>query len=343
MINIIGIMPPPFGGVSVHLLRFCAYLSEQEIEYRVHDVNGGKVTVRYGEAFIKMSLRKWVLKLLFTRKFGSKFHIHVSSNLQFSLALILSALDKKTLITFHNQRLMTTKKLKDRLLLSVFNWLKKKVLVICVSHGHYEQLKNEGFQVFYVPAYIKPSKKEVSNQSEEVLSKIANNKKTICLNIWHYSKELADKVYGFDILFNHCIKNPNLYRDTQLNIFVGDQTSDIDHLEHRLQAIAVDHIVHVGISLTAYLLKMDILLRLNRKDAYGVSIKESLDLGVDVVATNVCKRPEGCILFDSEVNGEFEKIVERFLKSLPLKRDSEVIITNYEQELLSIYEKFCFL
>jgi glycosyltransferase involved in cell wall biosynthesis len=63
--------------------------------------------------------------------------------------------------------------------------------------------------------------------------------------------------------------------------------------------------------------KADLMVRPTFMDAYGVSIEEALYFGCPAVASNVCKRPKGTIIFK---NRDFKDFFEKCKKILPKNR-----------------------
>ena len=74
--------------------------------------------------------------------------------------------------------------------------------------------------------------------------------------------------------------------------------------------------------------------------AYGVSVQEALDSEVPVIASDVCVRPRGALLFES---GNYEKLKELFEKVIFSESNKNFLIgykpTDYHFKLLDLYRK----
>jgi glycosyltransferase involved in cell wall biosynthesis len=67
----------------------------------------------------------------------------------------------------------------------------------------------------------------------------------------------------------------------------------------------------------------DLFIRPTNTDGYGVSIAEVISLNKPAIASNVCKRPEGAILFENR------NIEDLFIKT-------NDVINNYEEHRTKI-------
>jgi glycosyltransferase involved in cell wall biosynthesis len=83
-------------------------------------------------------------------------------------------------------------------------------------------------------------------------------------------------------------------------------------------------------------------VRLNRVDAFGVSIVEAMSAGVPALATNVCRRPDGCLVF-SDYDELFDKLAEVIDSDNPARAVflDGFVVPNDHKEIIRIYREQC--
>ncbi|MNE51766.1 hypothetical protein D3C80_1464100 [compost metagenome] len=125
-------------------------------------------------------------------------------------------------------------------------------------------------------------------------------------------------------------------------MFLGNNKTE-DRATEWLKSQPSNLFLIVGQDLTAQLPAFDIFLRLNRLDAYGISIQEALDLDVLAIATNVCTRPTGAML----VQAELEDIASNYsrISSMETSQRKELARSRrttpeFHIDLIKIYQDF---
>jgi glycosyltransferase involved in cell wall biosynthesis len=306
-LRLYGPLPPPFGGISNHISRLEYYLRAYKIEYKIID--------QYKKSKLVLGL-SLSIDILLCRP----VHIHIFSKYLLLLVFFLTFYRKqsKVMITIHNDRLIGSR---------FYHFIVRKssfFLIITVSKRStkYWKLRNEN-KVIWLPAFVPP----------KILNSDTYNGKIIC-NVWSYYEGVIDD-YGLDMLFKLCCEFPL----QKFFLFVGDQACK----EEMLSIIPVFDNLNIlfGKNLVEVFKPHDIFLRLNRVDAFGVSVEEALSCGVYSIASNVCIRPKGSYIFDS-----FENLLHQFnlaLKIAPHKR-YEMVSSAYKKkeyhfDLIEIYKK----
>ncbi|WP_157496654.1 glycosyltransferase [Hahella ganghwensis] len=197
-----------------------------------------------------------------------------------------------------------------------------------MSESVYKKLKLYGIEgLVHLPAYVPPITKSIRNKIKR--------KYTVFFNIWKVDSRKSVTVYGIDLL----IEIASLYPDIQFECFVSSE-KNLRLLYDSINQRKVKNIeVVVGENLVSHFSRADLFLRLNRDDAYGVSIQEALDCGVPAIASDVCLRPRGALLFES---GNLKQLKAVFERALSLPRHtliSERLSTKYHLELIDIYRR----
>ena len=97
-----------------------------------------------------------------------------------------------------------------------------------------------------------------------------------------------------------------------------------------------------GKNLVNELSESDVFLRLNRVDAYGVSIVEAMCLRIPCLVTNVCSRPSGAIVFSNYdlLFAKLSEVIEcnradrlKYLDGFELPLHHEKLINIYKDQV----------
>ena len=89
----------------------------------------------------------------------------------------------------------------------------------------------------------------------------------------------------------------------------------------------------------SFLGETDLYLRATRKDSFGLAVCEALEAGTPVVASDVCERAEGAVIYPVDDQQEFsDKILQVLQKDSPASA-SDLRFDNYPQ-LMEVYREF---
>ncbi|WP_168190162.1 glycosyltransferase family 4 protein [Caloramator sp. E03] len=352
IINIIGPYPPPYGGISVHIKRIYNYLKNNNYEVKIY--NESKTFFNEDVKIIK-SYKTFLLKLFFIK--GDIFHFHTIDKKIRMLLGIYKLFNKKIILTIHGESL--NNQINDsnffiRFLL--INSLKKLDKIICVNPKIVDELVNLGFnknKLIYLPAYINPmeEEKDYKNISKEVYSFISKSKFLLCANGWIRFNKNQD-LYGIDIMIEliNKLKNNN-YKVNLIIALLGCES---------LNDREKEHYNYIKMLINKYNLKQEIFLmevkdtefypilkqshlflRPTNTDGYGVSIAEALYFKIPAIASDVCKRPEGTILFKNrDIDDLYEKTVD-VIENYKQYKNNLINYTqhDYSQDLLLLYNQ----
>lgn len=323
---IFGPYPPPLGGISVHINRLEYYLKREKIDYYI-----------YNHGFIKkeniIATKKkpiWYLKLLFTERYKI-LHFHQFFYFHFIYYWLFSLVRReKIIVTIHSERLLNYSVLKLNAAL-FFLSKTKRLTIISVSKNLKEFLDSKGISAIFLPAYVPPN---------AVNEKILNVEKDLFLfSVWKFNKKLATEIYNVPLAFEFLKRNKSKFK---LLFMIGnEQDSDKELLKNMIKKYSVENAIEVlyNENLTDYVKQCKFLLRPNLSDGYGVSIQEAMDLGVPAIASDVCERPKGAVLFKNNHIDDLSKKVEYVLntsKEEILKSKEDL---KYHEKLIDIYIK----
>lgn len=326
-IAIFGPYPPPLGGISTHIQRMEKYLQDENIEYIIYDHYSTKK-----ENIIPTHKNPFrYFRFLFNKKFRL-FHFHHAFFFEYIFYYFFGLFNKTPfIISIHGESFFKYSKLQKkiaRFCLRRTNYSK----LISVSKKFNDYLNTNGIQAMFLPAYVPPN--EINFQKINR----TDNRKIFVFSVWKMTQKLAEEVYNTPLVFDFLSRNKDEYR--MLFLIGSEQHSNKDYLQTQLKKynITDDVLILYNKNLIDYLQNGNFLLRANSIDGYGVSLQEALDIGVPAIASNVCERPKGTLLFkDNDIDDLTEKInnVEILKERLFSERED----LSYHLELLKIYKE----
>jgi glycosyltransferase involved in cell wall biosynthesis len=305
-IIILGLYPPPPGGIGVHLERLGYHLKREKIKF--HVFNHGYFKDEYVTPTNRSYL--WWLRFFFfaisnrkkINKSSKLFHFHIFSFLHYSYIFLFSRwVTDNIFITIHNENYFLYPRIKKIIFLILISKISCKK-VISVSKKIYDLLLSRSVNSMFLNAYI-----SVPYQPKKIIKDIQYT--YMAMNMWRFNTEQIHR-YGADLIFKLIDKYPQKYK---LHIYVSDKNKSVDlkaveDLFEVLVNIKDNISIFFGRSLVEYIGNYDIFLRPNRSDGFGVSILEALNSKIPVIASDTCIRPDGSITFNS---GDYESFTKQ--------------------------------
>jgi len=327
-IAIFGPYPPPLGGISVHIQRMQNFLKEAKIEHTIfnHSMH---------EELDVISTKKnpfWYLRFLLMKEY-SLFHFHQFFNFHFWYYYLFLKLNKTPfIISIHSERLLDD----TRKLNKVNFWFLKRlknVNVISVSKSLHERLLTLNLKSTYLPAYVKPTAIKRKNIEKD-------GRILFLFSTWKIDKKLSEDIYNVPLIFRFLKNNKQKFK---MLFMIGNKDgSDLKYLNKLIDEFKLLDDVYLlfNESLIDYIHNCEFLVRTNKSDGYGVSLQESMDLGVPAIASNVCQRPKGTVLFE---DNDIDDLSNSIFKTINTNRDillSKKEELNYHLELIELYNSF---
>lgn len=343
-VGIVGPYPSPRGGVSVHIKRLEEELLAQGITVEI--LNTSMMANNSGWFKRKIRHFEWLMKnLLLTR--ADIVHIHGGILAESALIIYMARLNKiKTVMTFHSLRDDFYK----------LNFWRRYLLSYVANHVDYiiaagdnERRKlvkwfNRKAAISVIPAFIPPKRVEaiLPLQLTEFLS---NHEFIISANASNMEYYQGQEIYGLDMLVELCGR-----LSSQVDVgFVYCLThlTDEDYLKKiktRIEELNINnqfYIVLDNIEFWPILEKSHLFIRPTCTDSYGVSVAEALSLGVPGIASDVCKRPEGTVLFRSRDSEDLYSKVIDVIRNYDQYRANvrKLDVENYFLSIFKVYEE----
>jgi glycosyltransferase involved in cell wall biosynthesis len=351
---IIGIYPPPYGGISVHIKRMKAYLENKNVDVTVYNESKNN-NHTYKEIVSINTYKTFIFKLLFLK--ADIFHFHTINKKVRLLLGIYKIFGKRIILTIHGESLReqlihSNILVKKLLLLS----LKQLDLIICVNPKTINELLSLGFdenKLICVTAYNNPIESigERDNISNSVWDFIHLSKFTICANGWIKFNGNED-LYGIDLLIELVNRLKKSGKQIKL-IFalLGKESQNekerkyYDDLKIRISLLKLnkDILIYEVEDTEFYpiLKESNLFIRPTNTDGYGVSIAEAIHYNVPSIASDVCVRPEGTLLFKCrDIDDLYEKTIDVIDNYDCYKQSLTLVkIQDNGEGLLRIYEE----
>ena len=326
---IIGPYPPPLGGISVHIQRMEYFLRREGIDYTIfdHGSNQNEHVISTKKSYL------WYIKFLFNKNF-KVVHFHYFSKLYYIYGYFFSLINRTPIIvTLHSQNLIKYNFVIKR----IFIFLLKKTRckqVITVSKKVSEYLEKNKIKNEYIPAHVPAMEINPFKIDKNILK----NRHVILFSSSRIDKHSILNIYNFPIVFDFIAKHRDRFH---LLLLIGEKETRGEYLNTLIAKYKIEDNITILYEkqLVDYINNAFVLLRPNQEDGYGISIQESMETGVPAIASDVCKRPEGTILFK---NNDFEDMERKIFyvlntsKADILKTKQE---TTYHLQLLNLYKK----
>ena len=348
-IALIGPYPPPYGGISVHIQRLNEQLQKKGFKCIIYD-SGKKRDILQKHVKATKNTKGGMLKYLLTANEDIVHHhgYEPKSLLLFSLFSIVRK--KKVVFTIHSFRYNVKK-------INIFH---KFVFRIAAMANIYfivvgPQIKEniialgiapENIEV--IPSFIPPTarEEEIAEIPQKIWDFIDSHNPVISANAYRIIFYNNQDLYGIDMCVDLCANLGQYYPKIGL-VFSLPDIGDHEYFKKMKQRIAEKGIENNFLFITEQyqlypiLMKCDAFVRPTNVDGYGISIAESIYFKVPAVASDVCSRPEGTILFSSRDMGEFTSKVKDVLDNCDLYKEKLEAINledNFSQ-IMKVYQK----
>jgi len=350
-IAIIGPFPPPHGGMAVHIERMKKYLEKNCLEHIVYCENKIKKYKNIVNIEPIGSYKKFILQIPFLK--SNILHFHTND---FRMKILLGwykLFGKKIILTIHGETLhdqLTTSNALSRYLL-LFS-LKKLDKIICVNNKIKKEIMDLGFdakKINVISAFILPNSDELKiKELPEFFSKIRQKYKfLITANASRLSFYKDQDLYGIDLsielmklLLNNGYKNIGF-----LFIIsdVGDHYyyKEMQNLVRKYNLEGIFYFYTKPVAYPAVINMCDLFIRPSNTDGDALSLREALIFKKPAIASDVCKRPKGTILFR---NRNVEDLYLKTTSVINYYNEYRTKIKNIELEdnakkILELYKK----
>lgn len=306
-------MPPPAGGVSVHLQRLLEKSADQpNLQITVLDLRKRKLYTGNGLSKGLVSAVKYFFD-------SDVIHIHISHPLRMIMGRIGKLTGKRIIYTLHNRKdtpepvVQKMKSFSDRII------------------RVYGDLNDENV----IPAYIPPSDVRPLPPELEAIRKKCDR---LIVSTGSSFIRLEQDTYGFDVI----LEALSLIRLPFRTGVVLHDSNDVYRERYSekivdLRRKGIEIIYSSGdINFAGLLRKADLFIRSTVTEGDSISVREALQCGTPVVASDCAGRPAGCILFRTGVSEDLAAKIEWVLKEEkgPAREQAD-----YAEKLFALYSE----
>lgn len=343
-IYIFGTFPSPVGGTSIHVYRLFKYMQKFFIVTGVDTYGNAK---KETEGVISVSnYKKFLLNFIFNSCFDL-LHSHTHSwNERFILGVICKIKFKKIVFTFHSLRSSNEK---QGFLFS----LKVKVVsfladaFICPNKDIEMQLLKMGVckkKLYVIPTLLLPENSSTNNLDARVNNFLSSGDILVTANASNTNKYQGVDLYGLDMFIQLCqdVKSVENIKFIYCLTKVTDKKYYNECLDKITKLGISDKllIVNAELDFSNVLQRTDIFIRPTCYDSYGISVGEAIHLKVPALASDVCERAAGSILFKNrdniDLNLKFKDVLENLDKYKTALNDIELV--DNSKDIKQLYD-----
>lgn len=224
--------------------------------------------------------------------------------------------------------------------------VKEDIVWVAVSEQTKQEMKKLPLRfkndIHVIPAYIPVSLSDSKGLPKALEQFVKDSEKVITFYGHSFMKDGDKDIYGFmEVLemFSRLIKRSG--KSERLVYCVADKSEEKEIAEVKLIAsrMNLNDLIYWQIgpldNMQALWRKTDVYVRPTSTDGDSVAVREALDLGLQVVASDVCRRPDGVLTYKYGDNADFAGKV-----SLALNAGRKSINQDYTHynRMLDIYK-----
>jgi glycosyltransferase involved in cell wall biosynthesis len=328
-ILILGPVPPPFGGISVHLNRLVPLLEEAGFEVAVLN-HFGSAEMR----FVVGALNRNPLKYYrLPRKFPARIVHYHHSRWVHLIAVALGKRNSKAryVITLHAgdiQKHFPQLASRMPLVRRVTHWALRRfdtVIVVDPQIGSIIRRHLDRQRVEVLPAYLESGDHEPRTYEPRIEAFLGAGRVVIVAAYGVQFLPDGGDLYGLDTAVDAFAKLAADREDLRLALFVARRPSGwkarrhLAKLEQRLKQTGVRDraLIVFGLPLVPALRQNTVFLRPTRAEGDAVSVREALQARVPVLASDIVQRPAGVVSFSVGDVEELCRVLDGLLNDPP--------------------------
>lgn len=345
-IAIVGVIPPPFGGVSVHILREMELLRTAGFEVDLYEQSAKSDPDNSVHPLPKSKIGffKFLMQID-----CDLLHFHFSNHMASALAglVLLLRSKQKYICTIHGEGLVKAWKggrWWHRKLLK--NYLCRADAIISVNPDVarfiQETIGVSDTELAVIPAFLPPSTEELADENiPQSVAEFISGRRVVGTHGWFGFFQDGVHVYGFDMIARLVALTKQRDIDVVFYTVISGSYDD-SHREEilRLNEPLKDRwrIIEDSFICAALYGKSDLFLRPTYTDGDSVSIRECLSLGVSVIASDAVKRPDQCAVFESRNQESFNTVFLECLESLE-RQQSQAVEFGFDKDLIAVVRR----
>ena len=351
-------LPPPYGGVGIHVRRFSSRLRRLGVDCRCyrHWSTAGNPSYRNDlpvmpRGYTRLLPGSWLWFFRYDL-LSPKALVHCHYEFVWSTAILgLRARRRPVVMTIHNTM--------SRYMLSRVEfyerWAARRVLAdrgirwIAVSEAAAEQLEGLGVlerNLTVIPAYLPPEPGSGEVRLPEAILRFGEAHSPL-LSVYGYEfhRYLEGRdLYGLDICCEALKRLKEDFPGVGLVICLPNYEpgAGADALREQIHKLQIDDAVLIWTEPIeeAWPLwaRSDVYVRPSATDGDSLAVREALDVGCSVVASDAARRPEGTFLHRTGDAADLHRALLAALRIGKQGHVASVVGEKYFQQILRVYE-----
>lgn len=296
---LIGPLPPPAGGISIHIKRLSILLeNDYDIDFidEANPAKAGYFNIR------SLNLFKYLKKIIN----AEVIYIHSGNHILRMAHVIAGKLFfKKVILTLHAYP-FNKKKAVRYLEETIYKMADK---IILVNANLFDKINLPKQKCMVQNAFLPPvmeTEPELPAAVIEWINRSKNKGKVIlCANAWQLEIFKNEDLYGLDICIDavNKLKKEGYPVSFIFNVASTDKLKEL-YLNYQLKinelGLTDDFLlINEKLSFVKLIERTDIVLRPTNTDGDALTVREALFLGKPVVASDIVERPAGTTLFST--------------------------------------------
>ncbi|QQL44311.1 glycosyltransferase [Sulfuriroseicoccus oceanibius] len=312
---IVGKVPPPVGGVTIHVQRLLDSLVRDETAHSFYDLS----------SFSPVSFARAVLS-------ASVVHLNLSNSyLLFFMTVLCKLLGRTSILTYHGNvgRWGAFRNFLDRVTLSMCS------IPLVLNDASFSMVGRWNLNVQLVSAFLPPVGGEklpdaVSLALGKFLDERTGDEVVFCTNAYDFVFDSnGDETYGILELIR-------LFRSLPgAQLIISDPSSAYERylIDEQIEVPENVLLLPVPHSFFEVLKISDCLIRATTTDGDSLSVREALYLGKGVVASGCVSRPDGVITYRKLEFEELANVLEQYTPDEGARSNGP---TGYD-DIVSVY------
>lgn len=351
----LGFIPPKYGGVSVSIARLIDKLTEDGLLvggfYSQENQDERVLRSKLFDPELNMSTKKILFRLPNCVKILSPYkvlHSHYSLEHMIYIWCFLVFLHKKVVITVHNS--MVHRFYQECDFINRF-FLKRvanhpNVTWIAVSEQAKKEMLNLPIHlkktIHVIPAYIPDESKKKSSLPNQLQDYINSHDKNIVFYGHSFMIHKGKDVYGFEDALNlyaDITKSDGSSIGFVLCLSDDKEKDKINELHKKAVTLNIDDQIYWQLGpldgMKALWTQADVYIRPTCTDGDSLAVREALDMGIQVVASDACVRPNRTIVYKL---GDLSDFCSKARKALSMQRAPIAPDYSNYQKIKEIYD-----
>ena len=321
---ILGALPPPRGGVTTHIERLIPYLKEAGIGFTIWDHS----RIRKKKEYV-ISLHREPVKVLFSlMQPGVKvLHCPISnitvSKLMFLFIMKLFGIRLTITIVASPEHTIGNNSLKFFFVLTLARFSSH---IVAVNRDFQRLLVDNGIpenKVSTIPAFIPATDVTLKEESlpPDVVEFHIKHKPLIITYAHGPDLHKGDDLYGLDLIVQLAQELRADFPQIGFVVVIPEITNEsyFRKLRMNIRENGLESFFYFAIgnhfSFVPFLQYADLFIRATKTDGDALTLRESLYYRIPSVASDVCYRPEGTILFRSRDISDLCRTVREALRN----------------------------